>query len=220
MSLECFTTGENMLSTWVLLISGLSLLLGLTLGALLYASWLRHKVNVRQRLPDRRPLRVRKIVSGNEKEVWDWLRNCFPDHVVMVKIPILRFTMLHDTYNANISANALADANVESERWLELLNGIYTTFTISTVEGKVVGCVDVSGKPAFNKGSHELKETLLLDCRIAYVVVSALKLPTVASMRASFLGEIAVESFADQVTRGGDSDFHADLSAFTKAAAS
>lgn len=207
------------MNIWVLLISGLCLLVGLSLGALLYASWLRHKVNVRQRLPDHWPLRGRKIVSGNEQEVWDWLRNCFPDHVVMVKVPILRFTMLQDTYNANISANAMADARVESERWLELLSGIYTTFTISTAQGKVVGCVDVSGKPAFTKGSHELKETLLLDCGIAYVVVSPLKLPTVASMRASFLGEIEVESLVDQVTRGGDSDFHAELSTFTKLAA-
>lgn len=207
------------MTTWALLISGLSLLIGLILGALFYAGWTRHKVTVRQRLPDCWPLRVRTIVSGNEKEVWDWLRNCFFDHVVMVKVPILRFTKLHDTYNANISANAMADAHIESERWLELLNGVYTTFTISTTDGKVVGCVDMSGKPAFTKGSHELKETLLLDCGIAYVVVSASELPTVASMRASFLGEMPLESLAHQVTRGGDSDFHADLNAFTKTAA-
>ena len=207
------------MTTWTLLISGLSLLTGLALGALLYAGWTRHKVDVKQRLPDCWPLQVRTIVSGSEKEVWDWLRNCFADHVVMVKVPILRFTKLHDPFNANISANAMADAHTESERWLELLNGIYTTFTISTTDGKVVGCVDVSGKPAFTKGSHELKETLLLDCGIAYVVVSASKLPTVASMRASFLGEMPLESLAHQVTRGGDSDFHADLNAFTKTAA-
>ena len=195
--------------------------MGTALGALLYATWLRHKVDVRQRLPEQWPLRVRKIVSTNEQEVWDWLRSCFPDHAVMVKVPVLRFTRLYDVSSPkiNMNINSKADARIESERWLELLNGIYTTFTISTTDGKVVGCVDVSGKPAFTKGSHELKETLLLDCGIAYVVVSASELPTVASMRASFLGEMPLESLAHQVTRGGDSDFHADLNAFTKTAA-
>lgn len=204
------------MNTGVLLFSGLSLLVGLTLGALLYAAWLRHKAKVKPRLPDHWPLRARKIVSSNEKEVWAWLRRCFPDHVVMVKVPILRFTMLDDTSNASISANTVADSPVKSEHWLELLDGIYTTFAISTEDGKVIGCVDVSGKPTFTKGSHELKETLLLDCGIAYIVVSAAKLPTVASMRSSFLDEMEIESLADQITRGADSEFYADMRTFAK----
>lgn len=205
------------MNTGVLLASSLSLLLGLVLGGLLYAAWLRrNKAKVKLRLPDHWPLRARKIVSGNEKEVWDWLRRCFPDHVVMAKVAILRFTLLDETCNVSISSNTLADSQVKSEDWLELLDGIYTTFTISTEDGKVIGCVDVSGKPTFTKGSHELKETLLLDCDIAYIVVSASKLPTVASMRSSFLGEMEIESLEDQVTRGADSEFYADMRAFTK----
>ncbi|MEC5213342.1 hypothetical protein RCH06_001888 [Polaromonas sp. CG_9.5] len=204
------------MNTGVLLVSSLSLLAGSALGALLCAAWLRRKTKIKPRLPDHWPLRARKIVSGHEKKVWVWLRSCFPDHIVMVKVPILRFTMLHDTYNASINANTLADSRAKSEHWLELLEGIYTTFTISTAGGTIIGCVDVSGKPTFTKGSHELKETLLLDCGIAYIVVSAEKLPTAVSMRSSFLGEMEVEPVEDQVTRGGDSEFYADMHAFTK----
>lgn len=192
--------------------------MGVALGALLYASWGRHKGTVRQRFPEQWPLRVRKIVSTNEQEVWEWLRSCFPDHAVLVKVPVLRFTRLYDVSSpkTNLNINSKADARIESERWLELLNDIYTTFTISTLQGKVVGCVDVSGKPSFTKGSYALKEKLLLDCGIAYIVVSTLKLPTVNSMRSSFLDENEVEILSDQVTRGGDSDFHAELRTFTK----
>jgi len=204
---------------WTVLIPGLSLLVGGWLGAWLYAAWMRRKAGTRLRLPERWPLRVRRLVSGSEKEVWDWLRNSFPGHVVMVKVPVLRFTMLQDASNTQFSASALADTQVESVRWLELLNGVYSTFTLCTVEGKVVGCVDVSGQSTFTQTSHELKENILLDCGIAYLVVSASNLPTVKSMRATFLGEIPVESVAHQVTRGGDSEFHADMSTFTKAAA-
>ena len=137
----------------------------------------------------------------------------------MVKVPVLRFTMLQDASNTQLSPTALADAQVERERWLELLNGVYSTFTLCTMVGKVVGCVDVSGQSAFTQASHELKENLFLDCGIAYLVVSASNLPTVKSMRATFLGEIPVESVEHQVTRGGDSEFHADMSTFTKAVA-
>jgi hypothetical protein len=137
----------------------------------------------------------------------------------MVKVPVLRFTMLQDAGNTQLSASALADAQVERARWLELLNGVYSTFTLCTVEGKVVGCVDVSGQSAFTQASHELKENLLLDCGIAYLAVSPSNLPPVKSMRATFLGEVPDESVDHQVTRGGDSEFHADMSAFTKAVA-
>lgn len=133
----------------------------------------------------------------------------------MVKVPLLRFTMLRDAVNATASDDTAARTHKQHARWLEFLNGIYTTFTISTKSGKVVGCVDLSGKALAEKG-HELKETLLLDCGIAYLVVSALNLPTVASMRASFLGEIEVLPVADEVTRGGDSVFYAELNAFKK----
>lgn len=137
----------------------------------------------------------------------------------MVKVPILRFTMLHDAVKTNLTAKSIATARDEGERWLELLNGIYATFTVCTTDGKVVGCVDVSDKQAIPKANRELKETLLLDCGIAYTVVSAFNLPAASIMRATFLGEVPVDSVEHQVTRGGDSDFHADLSAFTKAAA-
>lgn len=40
--------------------------------------------------------------------------------------------------------------------------------------------------------------------------------PDACTMRASFRGKIPVDRLEHQVTRGGDSKFHADLSAFTK----
>ena len=73
-----------------------------------------------------------------------------------------------------------------------------------------------TGKPSFTKGRHELNETLLLDWGIAYIVVSAEKLPTVVSMRSSFLGEMELDPVEDQVTRGADSEFYADMHAFAK----
>lgn len=206
------------MNEWTVIAAGLGLLAGMALGASLWAWWLGHgKDGGKLHLPARWPLRGRPIVNGNEQEVWHALRQIFPDHVVVVKTPILRFTKLHETRNSNAkrSAKARADDRRKSEQWLEMLDGLYSTFTVCTLQGKVVGCVDVPGKLALTKASRELKEALLLDCGIAYTVVNAFNLPDASTMRELFLGELPAQTLEHQVTRGGDSEFHADLAAFT-----
>ncbi|WP_157040257.1 DUF2726 domain-containing protein [Polaromonas naphthalenivorans] len=207
------------MNEWTVIAAGVGLLAGMALGALLWAWWLRRpKDGDRLHLPARWPLRGRPIVNGNEQEVWQALRQIFPDHAVVVKIPILRFTKLHEARDLNSSkrsAKARADDRLKSEQWLEMLDGLYATFTVCTLKGKVVGCVDVPGKLALTKASRELKEALLLDCGIAYTVVNAFNLPDASTMRELFLGELPVQTLEHQVTRGGDSEFHADLAAFT-----
>lgn len=192
------------------------MLAGVALGAWLWAWRIRGQASARLHVPAHWPLRARRIVSGNEREVWGALRNMFHDHVVMVKVPVLRYTKLQDTEKFNASAKAEAAAEAESERLQQLLSGLYTTFTISTINGKVVGCVDLLGKVELPKASRDLKEALLSDCGIAYIVVSASELPDASKLRALFLDEVPVEHIEHQVTRGGDSVFHADLTTFTK----
>jgi hypothetical protein len=79
---------------------------------------------------------------------------------------------------------------------------------------KVVGCVDVLGKQEGSKANRELKEAMLLDCGIAYIVTSAFNVPDSRTLRELFLGELLDAPIDQQATRGGDSDFHADMVAF------
>lgn len=197
------------------LISWLMALLGVAVGAvagvLLYARWLRQKDSEKLRIPHKWPLAARGVVTNDEYEVWKWLRSTFHDHAVMVKLPVLRFTI-------PLEKEKDKEKNKEKNaRLLELLNGVYTTFTVCSLDGKVVGCVDLRGKRDVSRASRQLKETLLSDCGIAYTTVRASKPPTASAMRAAFLGEIPEELVQeDQETRGGDSTFHADLESFTK----
>ena len=201
--------------------AGLSFVLGATLAALAWAWRLRLKSRAKAAVPQRWPLRARAIVNGNEREVWQALQVIFHDHVVLVKTPIPRFTRLRDTDKAKgrdapgrDKSGALAQ--LKSEQWLEKLSSLHTTFTVCTREGKVVGCVDVPGQLALTQASRELKESLLLECGIAYTVVNAFNLPDAGVMRELFLGEVPPARQEQQATRGGDSEFHADLAAFTK----
>jgi hypothetical protein len=194
----------------------LSLLVGLIggvlVGALVYAWHLERKNRVKLRVPERWPLLSRVLVNATEEKVWSWLRETFHDHQVQVKIPVLRFTALTDKEKEK--GKAKASARLENECLLERLSGVYTTFTVCTLAGKVVGCVDVPGKVVAPKSTRELKETLLSDCGIAYIVVNPSSLPTGSAMRAAFLGE-APNVEEHQTTLGGSTNFHADMKAFT-----
>ncbi len=208
-----------MMNLTTLLIAGLTAALGVLVGALLAAWWWRQQAGEHLRLPDNLPLRARGLLTTVEHEVWTWLRETFHDHVVLVKLPVSRFTI------------PLEGEKEKSLQWLELLNSVYATFTVCTMDGKVVGCVDVPGKRGLSTANRELKEDLLSDCGIAYTVVRSSRLPTGNAMRAAFLGEVLldqveeemeeeVEEEAEEVDKpaapGGDSSFQADLDAFTR----
>ena len=186
------------------------------LGAVAYVWKRKHQSNVEPELPAKWPLASRVLVNSTEEKVWAWLREIFYDHEVMVKTPVLRFTALLDKEKSNASPKDKAKAKAEAEHWLERLSGIYTTFTICNTMGKVVGCVDVPGKTPPSKASRELKESLLSDCGIAYIVVTPSALPTLSAMRAAFLGELPVDSMPQSSSlQGVDTTFRADLKSFT-----
>ena len=203
------------------MVAVLSVLAGMLLGAWLWGRWLgRRKAGVKQALPlpGVWPLRGRPIVSSNEQEVWNSLKTIFHDHAVMVKIPIVRFTQLREPQPPTSARNAatLKDGQPKSEQWLEMLGGLYATFTVCTLEGKVVGCVDVVARQEGGKSTRELKEALLLECGMAYVESTACNLPDAGTLRELFLGELPAVPEDHQATRGGDTDFHADMAAFTR----
>ena len=184
----------------------LGLLAGAAIGVGLYMWYLKSQANAKMRMPSNWPLTSRVLMTNEEFEVFKWLASAFHDHLVMVKLPVLRFT-----------APVNKDENGGGARWQELLGGVYCTLTVCTSNGNVLGCVDVPGKRGLNKINREFKESLLSDCHIAYTVVRNASLPEVGAMRAAFLGEMYVEDQEEaQDTRGGDSGFHADIDSFTK----
>lgn len=184
----------------------LGLIAGAALGVGFYMWSLKRLVSAKMHLPSKWPLTSRVLMTNEEYEVFKWLTGVFHDYLVMAKLPVLRFTM-----------PVSKDENGGGARWQELLGGVYCTFTVCTSNGNVVGCVDVPGKRGINKNNRQLKESLLSDCRVAYTVVRSAKLPDSSAMRAAFLGEMPIQDQVEhQVTRGGDSNFHADLDSFTQ----
>ena len=191
-------------STGLMTLAGV--LLGTALGVFLHWGWVRRGASNRLRLPARWQLNARALVNSEEQKVWTWLSAAFPDHAVMVKVPVMRFTIP--------STRDLPENN--NQRWHQLLEGVYCTFSVCTLDGRVVGCVDVPGKRGQSRGQREMKEELLLACGIGYTTVRSTSLPSAGAMRTAFLGEALIPEIESQATHGGDSSFHADLDSFTK----
>jgi hypothetical protein len=174
-------------------------------GAAFRSWWIRRQEAAALQVPEPWPLEARKIVNSSEAEVWDWLSHTFYDHLVLVKVPVLRFTMPR------------RGERYRSAKWLQMLGEVYPTFTVCTKKGVVVGCVDVPGKAGLNRASHVLKEGLLADCNIAYTVLRSTRLPQPDAMRAAFLGVLA-DNVATQPlpSLNANSEFTAEIKAFNR----
>ncbi len=189
--------------TWLMI--GLGIVVGAVLGGLAHRAWAQRQRSEKIRLPSRWLLNARGLVTSEELEIWKWLRTAFSDHVVMVKVPVMRFTI----------PSTKDQPENKDQHWHELLDGVYCTFVVSTLEGKVVGCVDVPGKRGLTKAQRDMKEGLLLECGIGYTTVRSSSLPSGSAMRTAFLGEAEIIERDHEETRGGNSSFHAALDEFT-----
>ncbi|ABE43468.1 DUF2726 domain-containing protein [Polaromonas sp. JS666] len=149
---------------------------GMALGALCHRSWAAGAAKRKKRIPVRWQLRPRPLLTEQEQEVWHWLKRAFFDQHVLVKVAAIRFTSPRNV--------------AEGLRSHELLNGIYCTFTVCASDGTVIGCLDVPGPRGLKASNRDMKQKLFEECRIAYAVVRAGKLPSLEEVRAAFLGEI------------------------------
>lgn len=181
-----------------------ALICGVVLGVGLLIFWQQRTVKQALRLPHKWPLRSRALLASEEVPAFVWLKGIFPDHFVMCKVPVLRFTVPVKREKQRLA-----------RRWQELLHGVYCTFTVCTKDGTVIGCVDVHGRRGLTNTSRDLKERLLEDCAVTYFAVRPNKWPNAGVVRAAFLGEPLQKSSSEQATRGGDTGFNIELVTFS-----
>ena len=97
------------------------------------------------------------------------------DTPILVTLPVTRFTAPHPRTDAT--------------HWYHLLNGVYCTFAVCDLEGRVIGCIAVPGPRGLSMSNQTLKHTLLSHCGIHYWVVDPSNLPHLIQIRTAFLGE-------------------------------
>lgn len=160
------------INPWLLAVLAPALL---ALGAFLHRLWVDKQARERRRIPKHWPLSTRALANSEEARVWHWLARAFYDHHIMIKLPVTRFTLPRD--------------REQGMEWYKLLGGVYCTFTVCRSDGRVLGCLDVPGSAGLPRSTRTLKHSLLTQCGLPYWVVRSNSLPTVAEIRAEFLGE-------------------------------
>ena len=160
-------------ASWLLIVFTVGLL-AFGAGAAGWASWSRHQENLRRRAPTHWPITLRVIINSEERRVWRWLELAFVEYSVMVKMPMTRF----------FSPNS----HKQGVYWYQLLSSLYCSFTVVRADGQVMGCVDLPSQAGEKSKSRRMKASILAQCGIPYVVLKEGAQPSLAQIRAKFLG--------------------------------
>ena len=150
---------------------------GLGLGAGMLYVYQRRQTRAQRRIPRDWPLAVRPLVNNRERLVWVWLSKVMFDQQILLKLPVTRFTS--------------PKRGTDAAHWYRLLNGVYCSFTVCSMEGHIIGCIDVPGPQGLSMSNQTLKHNLLSHCGVHYLVVDPANLPHLIQIRTAFLGEHA-----------------------------
>ncbi|UXH79302.1 DUF2726 domain-containing protein [Roseateles amylovorans] len=149
---------------WI--IAGLS---GLVVVAMAMVLVSRRQHRRRKPLPTQWSLAARPVFSTDERRVFRLLREALPHHLVMCKLPIVRFCQPTEAKDVRY--------------WYDLLGGISVNFAICSPNGRVLAAIDLdTGRPGSAR-SLEIKQSVLTACRIRYLRTTAEQLPSASELQ-------------------------------------
>ena len=149
---------------WLVAIASLALLAAA--GAL----WaLRQRREEPPALPTEWPLTARPVFSSDERRVYRQLREALPHHIVLSKLPLVRFCQPSDPN--------------EVRYWYELLGAIHVTFAICSANGRVLAAIDLDTDRGNSRRVLQIKQSVLGACRVRYLRCPVENLPSIAELQ-------------------------------------
>ncbi len=149
---------------WILASFSVALLVGAGVLGLLG----RRKAKVRP-LPTEWTLTSRPVFSTDERRVYRQLREALPHHIVLSKLPLVRFCQPTDPQEVRF--------------WYELLGSIHATFAICSANGRVLAAIDLDTDRANSRRSLQIKQSVLAACRVRYLRCPADHLPSIPELQ-------------------------------------
>ncbi len=128
-----------------------------------------------QRKPKRKPLPTewtlspRPVFSVDERRVYRQLREAVPHHIVLSKLPLVRFCQPLDPQ--------------EVRYWYELLGNVHVTFAICSANGRVLAAVDLEQDRHNSRRSSHIKQMVLSACKVRYLRCAAELLPSIPELQ-------------------------------------
>nr|WP_316643515.1 DUF2726 domain-containing protein [uncultured Roseateles sp.] len=134
-----------------------------------------------QPLPNEWAVAARPVFNTDERRIYRLLREALPHHVLLSKLPLVRFCQPNDAK--------------EVRYWYELLGAIHVSFVVCSPNGRVLAALDLDAGREPSQRSLQIKQSVLAACRIRYLRCTADNLPSVAELQ-------LLVPFSNAATRG------------------
>lgn len=121
-------------------------------------------------LPTEWTLSPRPVFSTDERRVYRQLREALPHHVILSKLPLVRFCQPADPS--------------EVRYWYELLGQVHVTFAICSPNGRVLAAIDLEHPDrSASRRVQQIKQSVLTACRVRYLRCPPDHLPTIPELQ-------------------------------------
>jgi Protein of unknown function (DUF2726) len=135
----------------------------------LAGTWLARRPRRAPPLPTEWALSARPVFSTDERRVYKLLREALPHHIVLSKLPLVRFSQPSDPARVRY--------------WYELLGAINVTFAVCSANGRVLAAIDLDTDRGNSRRILQIKQSVLGACRIRYLRCPVDNLPTPAELQ-------------------------------------
>lgn len=120
-------------------------------------------------LPTEWALTPRPVFNTDERRMYRQLREALPHHVVLAKLPLVRFCQPADPQ--------------EVRYWYDLLGATHVTFAICSANGRVLAAIDFDDERGGSRRALQIKQAVLAACRIRYLRCPIDHLPSVPELQ-------------------------------------
>lgn len=120
-------------------------------------------------LPSEWALSARPVFNTDERRVYRLLREALPHHVLLSKLPLVRFCQPDDPN--------------EVHYWYGLLGAAHVTFAICSANGRVLAAIDLDNERGNSRRVMQIKQSVLAACRVRYLRCAVDNLPSVAELQ-------------------------------------
>lgn len=149
---------------WILGVVSTALLL----GAVVMWSLRRRRVDNRP-MPTEWTLTARPVFNADERRVYRQLREALPNHIVLSKLPLVRFCQPVDPQQVRY--------------WYELLGSIHVGFAICSANGRVLAAIDIDNERSNVRRSMHIKQKVLGACKVRYLRCPVDHLPSIPELQ-------------------------------------
>ena len=149
---------------WITAVVAISLL-----GTVLLWLWLSRRRARAAPLPTDWALSARPVFSTDERRVYKLMRDALPNHVILSKLPLVRFCQPNDPG--------------EVRYWYELLGSINVTFAVCSANGRVLAAIDLDTDRNNSRRILQIKQSVLGACRVRYLRCPIDNLPSAGELQ-------------------------------------